>query len=153
MGIVTVTGFFPDFEGSFEVDGDRLRAHGSAKTATINTRSEKRDEHLRAADFFDAENHPEITFESTGFSPLGEDRIRVAGDLTIKGITKPVEFDATIHGTTDDPWGNERVGVEAVAEIDRRDFDLNWDVKTPGGVPLASYKVKIQLHLGAVKAA
>jgi polyisoprenoid-binding protein YceI len=151
MGIVTIQGFFPDFEGSLESSGERLHARGSVKTATITTRSEKRDQHLRAEDFFDVHNHPEITFSATNFAPA-RDGYRVTGKLTIKGITQQVEFDATVEGTTADPWGGERVGVEAVGEVDRRDFDLNWDVKTPGGVPLASYQVKILLHIGAVEA-
>lgn len=151
MGIVTVKGFFPDFEGSLESDGEHVRARGSVKAATVTTRSEKRDQHLRAEEFFDVENHPEITFTSTNIEPAG-DGYRVAGELTIKGITRQVEFDATVQGTASDPWGGERVGIEALGEVDRRDFDLNWDVKTPGGAPLASYEVKILLHIGAVKA-
>jgi polyisoprenoid-binding protein YceI len=151
MGIVTINGHFSDFEGTLESHGDHLHARGAVKTATLSTRSEKRDEHLRAEDFFDVENHPEITFAATNFEPAG-DGYRVTGELTIKDATREVEFDATVQGTTSDPWGNERVGIEAVGEVDRRDFGLNWDVKTPGGVPLASYQVKILLHIGAVKA-
>jgi polyisoprenoid-binding protein YceI len=151
MGIVTINGFFPDFEGSLESRDGRLQASGSVKTATVTTRSEKRDEHLRADDFFDVESHPEITFSSTSIEPTGEG-YKVVGELTIKGTTRQVEFDATVDGPTSDPWGGERVGIEAVGEVDRRDFGLNWDVKTPGGAPLASYQVKILLHLGAVHA-
>lgn len=126
MGIVTVKGFFEEFEGSFESDGETVSVAGAAKTASVDTRQAQRDEHLRSADFFD-------------------------GELTIKGITREVTFHATVQGTSPDPWGNERVGIEASTDIDRRDFDLNWDVKAPNGAPLASYDVKIVIHVGAVK--
>jgi polyisoprenoid-binding protein YceI len=79
--------------------------------------------------------------------------LRVAGNLTIKGITREVQLDAAIQGTVDDPWGHQRVGIEATGTLNRRDFDLNWDVRTPGGVQLASDDVRLILHLGAVKSA
>ncbi len=151
MGIVTINGYFEDFEGAFESNGDSVSAKGTVKAASVHTRSEKRDEHLRADDFFDVEKHPEITFRSTRVEPAG-DHFHVTGDLTIKGQTHEVTFHATAEGTASDPWGNDRVGIAATGKVDRRDFDLNWDVKTPGGTPLASYEVKIALHLGAVKA-
>lgn len=150
MGIVTIKGYFEDFEGSLESDGESITATGLVKAASVDTRSEKRDEHLRADDFFDVEKHPEITFRSTRVEPAG-DHVDVIGELTIKGHTQEVTFHARVEGTTPDPWGNERVGVSATGKVDRRDFDLNWDVKTPTGIPLASYEVKIALHLGAVK--
>ena len=151
MGIVTIKGFFEEFGGSFESDGEDVHVRGVATAASINTRSEKRDQHLRAADFFDVENHPEIRFESRNIE-RSEDAFTVTGDLTIKGITREVAFRATIEGFTPDPWGGERVGIEARGEVDRRDFGLNWDVKTPTGIPLASYNVKILIHVGAVRA-
>jgi polyisoprenoid-binding protein YceI len=151
MGIVTIKGFFEDFEGSFESDGEGVHARGVVRSASVNTRSEKRDQHLRAADFFDVDSHPEILFESSRIE-ASDDGLTVIGDLTIKGITREVAFRATVEGFTPDPWGGERVGIAAVGEVDRRDFGLNWDVKTPTGVPLASYDVKILVHLGVVKA-
>jgi polyisoprenoid-binding protein YceI len=151
MGLVTVKGFFSDFEGSLEVGEDgSLEAQGSVRAASVHTRSEKRDEHLRAPDFFDVENHPEIVFRATGLEP-NWDGLRVTGDLTIKGITHPIELQAEVTGAGPDPWGGERVGLAAYGEIDRRDFDLNWDVRTPAGIPLASHTVKIEAQIGAVK--
>jgi polyisoprenoid-binding protein YceI len=151
MGIVTVKGFFDRFAGTIEYDGNGgLQASGSAEAASVHTRSEKRDEHLRAPDFFDVEAHPELTFVSTGIEPTS-DGYQVTGDLTIKGITREVTFDAQPQGTTSDPWGGERIGLAARAEVDRRDFDLNWDVTTPGGIPLASHRVVIEVHLGATR--
>jgi polyisoprenoid-binding protein YceI len=151
MGLVTVKGFFADFEGSLEVGDDgNAQAEGTVQAASVHTRSEKRDEHLRAPDFFDVEQHPEIAFRVTGVEPDG-DSLKVHGALTIKGITRPVEFRAEVTGSGPDPWGGERVGVAAYGEVDRRDFDLHWDVRTPTDVPLASHKVKIEAQIGAVK--
>jgi polyisoprenoid-binding protein YceI len=151
MGLVTVKGFFADFEGSLEVDeSGHAQASGTIQAASVHTRSEKRDEHLRAPDFFDVEQHPEIAFSVTGVEPDGE-ALKVHGALTIKGITRPVELRAEVTGAGPDPWGGERVGVAAYGEVDRRDFDLRWDVRTPTDVPLASHKVKIEAQIGAVK--
>ena len=151
MGLVTVKGFFADFDGSLEVAEDgTARGEGTIRAASIHTRSEKRDEHLRAPDFFDVERHSEIGFRVIGVEPDG-DHLRVDGELTIKGITRPVELRAEITGSGPDPWGGERVGVAAYGEVDRRDFDLRWDVRTPTEVPLASHKVKIEANIGAVK--
>ena len=129
-----------------------MRASGTVEVASVDTRSEQRDQHLRGAEFFDVEKYPQITFESTRIEP-NTDGLRVVGDLTIKGITREVQLDATVQGTVDDPWGNQRVGVEATGTLNRRDFDLNWDVRTPGGAQLASDDVRLMLYLGAVKSA
>ena len=153
MGIVWVRGLFTDFQGTVESTGKPggVRASGTVEVASLDTRSEQRDQHLRGAEFFDLEHHPQITFESTSVEPRG-DALRVVGNLTIKGVTHEVELDATVQGPIDDPWNNERVGVEVTGTINRRDFGLNWDSRTPSGVPLASDDVRLSLHLGAVKA-
>ena len=154
MGIVTVTGYFADFEGSLVSDGTLAGTHaeGSIEVPSVSTRSEKRDQHLLADDFFAAEQHPQIRFASTKIEPDG-DGFKVIGDLTIKGVTRPVELHAVPQAPEpiEDPWGGTRIGLEVTGEIDRRDYDLNWDVSTPAGVPLASYKVKLDLLLGFVK--
>ena len=154
MGLVNVTGQFADFEGTIVSDGtlEGSRAEGSAEVASLSTRSEKRDGHLHADDFFHTEQHPQIRFRSTRFQS-DDDGIKVVGDLTIKDRTHEVVFDVTpqVDAPIEDPWGGTRIGVEATTEVDRRDFDLNWDVKTPAGIPLASYKVKLVLDLGLVK--
>jgi polyisoprenoid-binding protein YceI len=154
MGIVWVKGVFTDFTGTLESAGEPggVRASGTVEAASVDTRSEQRDQHLRGAEFFDVENHPQITFESTRVEP-NADGLRVMGNMTIKGITREVQLDATVQGTVDDPWGNQRVGVEATGTLNRRDFELNWDVRTPGGAQLASDDVRLILHLGAVKSA
>ena len=151
MGLVTVKGFFGDFDGSLTIgDHGEAQARGTVRAASVHSRSEKRDEHLRAPDFFDVESHPEIAFRSTSIEPDGDD-ILVKGELTIKGITRPIELRAELTGSGPDPWGGERVGLAAYGEVDRRDFDLKWDVRTPTDAPLASHKVKLEVHIGAVK--
>jgi polyisoprenoid-binding protein YceI len=154
MGIVTVSGYFADFQGSLVSDGtlEGTRAEGTVEVPSVSTRSEKRDQHLLADDFFAAEQHPQIRFASTNIEPDG-DGFKVTGDLTIKGITRPVELHAEPQAAEpiDDPWGGTRIGLEVTGEIDRRDYDLHWDVRTPAGVPLASHKVKLDLLLGLIK--
>jgi polyisoprenoid-binding protein YceI len=155
MGIVTVTGHFADFEGRLVSDGTLAgtRAEGSAEVASLTTRSDKRDQHLLGDDFFAASEHPQIGFRSTAIAPDG-DGFKVTGDLTIRGTTRSVELHAVPQAPEpiDDPWGGTRVGLEVTGEIDRRDYGLEWDVRTPAGVPLASHTVKLDLHLGLVKA-
>jgi polyisoprenoid-binding protein YceI len=154
MGIVTVRGRFGDYEGTLVSDGtaEGTRAEGTVRVTSIDTGSDKRDAHLLANDFFAAEDHPQIRFASTTVERDG-DGFRVTGDLTIKGVTRPVELHAVPQAPApiDDPWGGTRIGLEVTGEIDRRDYRLEWDVRTPAGIPLASHTVRLELHLGLVK--
>ena len=154
MGLVNVTGQFADFEGTVVSDGtpEGSRAEGTVEVASVSTRSEKRDQHLHADDFFATAQHPQIRFASKRFES-GDDGINVVGDLTIKGNTHEVVFHVApqVDAPIEDPWGGTRIGVEATTELDRRDYGLDWDVLTPAGIPLASYKVKLALNLGLVK--
>ena len=153
MGIATVKGFFSDFEGSLEVGEDgAISAGGSVKAASINTRAAQRDEHLRSPEFLDAENHPELRFESKSVDQVDEDSYRIVGDLTIRGVTKEVEFEAVTEGVDQDPWGNTRVGLGVVGQIDREDFGLTWNQGLESGGVLVGKKVKLVLDLSAVKA-
>ncbi len=152
MGIATVKGFFSDFEGSLEVAEDgTVRAGGSVKAASINTRAAQRDEHLRSPDFFDAENHPELRFRSSSVEQLDEETYRVVGELTIRGVTREVEFHAVTQGVEQDPWGNTRVGLEVAGEINRDEFGLSWNQALESGGVLVGKKVKVLLDLSAVK--
>ena len=121
--------------------------------ASIDTADAQRDGHLRSADFFDVEKHPQATFRSTKIEPRGGDRYLVAGDLTIKGVTRPVALEATWEGTGKDPWGGERAGFSATATIDRRDFGLEWNKVLETGGVLVGEKVELQLEVEAVKQA
>lgn len=153
MGIATVKGFFSDFEGSLEVTEDgTISAAGSVKAASLNTRAAQRDEHLRSRDFFDAEKYPEMHFQSKSVQPLDEDGYRIVGDLTIRGVTREVEFHAVSQGVDQDPWGNTRAGLEVTGELNREEFGLNWNQALESGGVLVGKKVKILLDLSAVKA-
>lgn len=153
MGIATVKGFFSDFEGLLEVAEDgAISAAGSVKAASLNTRSEQRDEHLRAPDFLDAENHPELRFQSKSVQQLAGDSYRILGDLTIRGVTGEVEFNAETQGVDQDPWGNTRVGLEVAGELNREEFGLTWNQALESGGVLVGKKVKVLLDLSAVKA-
>lgn len=153
MGIATVKGFFSDFEGSLEVAQDgTVSAGGSVKVASINTRAAQRDEHLRSPDFLDSETHPELHFQSKSVQQLDEDSYRIVGDLTIRGVTREVEFHAVTQGVDQDPWGNTRAGLEVTGELNREEFGLSWNQALESGGVLVGKKVKILLDLSAVKA-
>ena len=153
MGLATVKGFFGDFEGKIEVGDDgTISASGSVDAASLSTRSAQRDEHLRSADFFDVENHEKLSFQSTSVDQLDEETYRITGDLTIRGTTKEVVFEGVTQGVDQDPWGNTRVGLEVVGQIERSDFGLNWNQALESGGVLVGKKVKILLDLSTVKA-
>jgi polyisoprenoid-binding protein YceI len=152
LGIVTVKGFFEDFEGTLESDGtlEGTRARGRVATRSIHTRSAPRDEHLRQADFLEAETYPDITFESTRVEPA-DGGFNIFAKLTMKGHTRDIRLTAVPQGTVTDPWGNERVGIEATCEIDRRDFGIDYSAVAPGGAAVVGNRVRIFVNLGAVK--
>ncbi len=153
MGIATVKGFFSEFEGHLEVAEDgTISARGNVKAASINTRAAQRDEHLRSPDFFDVETHPELSFQSKSVQPLAADSYRIVGELTIRGVTREVEFEAVGQGVDQDPWGNTRVGLEVTGELNREDFGLTWNQALESGGVLVGKKVKVLLDLSAVKA-
>jgi polyisoprenoid-binding protein YceI len=153
MGIATVKGFFSDFEGALEVaDDGTTTASGTVKAASINTRAAQRDDHLRSADFFDVDNHPELRFESTAIDRLDGEAYRIVGDLTIRGVTREVELHAVTQGVDQDPWGNTRIGLEVTGQIDREAFGLTWNQALESGGVLVGKKVKVLLDLSAVEA-
>ena len=148
LGVSTVRGRFNKFEGQFAgPEADFTKAHGEVKVevASLESRSEQRDTHLRSADFFNVEKYPYITFKLTGIEPVDAENFRVLGTLTVKEITKPIVLNATIEGRMPDPFGGkERVGISARGQINRMDFDLNWD-GLAGVVPFASHTVKLEV--------
>ena len=154
LGIATVRGAFNDFEGTLELAEDLAssKAYGTVQVASVDTNEDARDEHLRSADFFDAENHPQLTFQSTEIKQVDDDELEITGDLTIHGVTKPVTFQAEITGTEVDPWGNDRVGLEVNGKIDRSDFEMRFNQALGSGNVMVSDKVKISLDISAVKA-
>jgi polyisoprenoid-binding protein YceI len=152
LGIATVKGRFKEFEGTLEVGPDGARASGKAIVASVDTHEPQRDAHLRSADFFDAENHPEITFQSTAIRALDEDTFQIEGDFTIHGVTRTLTLEATVEGTETDPQGNPRVGLSASAQINRSDYDMKFNMALGSGNVVVSDKVKILLDISAVKA-
>lgn len=155
LGIATVRGVFKEFEGSLEIGEDlaSTKARGSVQTASVDTNEPSRDGHLRGPDFFDVESYPEITFESTSIEATGEDEWKVLGNLTIHGVTDEIALDVEIGGTENDPWGNERVGLEASGQISRSEYGMKFNIALGSGNAAVSDKVKIGLDISAVKQA
>ena len=154
MMLSTVRGRFHEFAGTLEAapdDPSNSLAWGTAQVASIDTGNPERDAHLRSPEFFDAERFPEIRYESTRVEHIEGGTYRVAGDLTIKGITREVEVKATVEGAGVDPWGNERVGVAVRGTIDRTELGLGWQQRLPTGGLLVGEEVQILLDISAVR--
>ncbi|MBC7789471.1 MAG: YceI family protein [Anaerolineae bacterium] len=152
--ISTVKGRFTDVQGSANLGDTSETVPGVAvtiQTASIDTRSEQRDGHLRSADFFDVERYPTITFQSSRVegTPLDGD-FRVIGDLTIHGVTREVTLKATSEGRGKDPWGGERAGFSASTKINRGDFGLTWNQALEAGGVVVSDEVKVSLEIELV---
>jgi polyisoprenoid-binding protein YceI len=153
MGIATVRGAFRRFTGTIDATGEAPVLRGTVEVASIDTGDEQRDAHLTAPDFFDVEQYPEISFHTTAIQATDDSRIRLAGEITMKGITKPIELTGTAAEGGADPWGNERIGFEVEGVIDRRDFELKWNQTLPNGNLLVSNEVKLLISVSAVKEA
>lgn len=151
MGIATVRGTFRSFAGTIDATGDAPVLKGTAEIASIDTGEEHHDGHLKSPDLFDVEQHPQITFGSAETGASSGETVTLAGEITIKGVTKPLELTGTIAENGEDPWGNQRVGFELEAKIDRRDFDLNFNQTLPNGLLLLSNDVKLLVGVSAVK--
>lgn len=156
MMISNVKGEFSAIKGSLTLDStDITKSHVEATidVATINTREEQRDTHLKSADFFDVAQHPTLTFKSTQVAKTGVDTLKVSGDLTIHGITRKVVLE--VEGPTapiKDPYGNTRIGLSASTRINRKDFGLEWNSILEGGGILVGEEVAITLDLQFLKA-
>ena len=151
IGIVPVRGRVPGFTGTI-VGGGQASFVGTADPASVTTFDETRDAHVKSPDFFDAERFPTMTFESTEVSLDGEELV-VTGDLTIKGVTRPVLLKGTFLGAGVDPYGNERIGIELEGTVDRTDYDLNWNAPLPGGGFLLPNEVTLRATLTGVREA
>ncbi len=154
LGIATVKGQFNEFEGALEVGPEGAVAYGTVQTASVDTREPQRDNHLRSADFFEADTYPEITFRSTAINPTGEDEFEIVADLSIHGVTRPVTLRATLEGyEPEDHQGQTRVGISASTQINRSDFEMRFNAALGSGNMVVSDKVKILVEVSAVKAA
>jgi polyisoprenoid-binding protein YceI len=154
MMVSTTRGQFQTVEGSLQINESDLTQSSVDVTidvASLTTRDEKRDEHLRSADFFDATTFPTITFKSTGIEQKKSDKYLVHGDLTIRGVTRPVVLETEFNGFGTSPWGQTVAGFEADTEISRKDFGLEWNVALETGGVLVGDKVKIHIEVEAIK--
>ena len=153
--VTKVRGSFNEVAGTATLDGANPSASTLSVTmqaASVDTRSEGRDAHLRSADFFDVETYPEITFTGTDFAVDG-DVIIVTGDLTIKGVTHSVTVPFEFQGAATDPFGNQRIGFEGSVVVNRKDWNLNWNAALEAGGVLVSEKVTLELEVSAIKQA
>jgi polyisoprenoid-binding protein YceI len=154
MMFTTVRGQFEDYDGYLEAEGqDYAGAKGefTVRVASIQTHNEKRDDHLRSGDFFDAANNPTMTFRPTAIRPAGDGVYAVTGDLTIREITKPIELNVTVEGRLPrDAWGKERVAVTAVGSLNRKDWGLNWNMALETGGWLVSDEIKLEVEAAFV---
>ena len=155
MGIATVRGEFTDFAGTLEIGEDlsTAKVYGTVKTQSVDTNEPQRDDHLRSPDFFDAAQFPELRFESTSIEALDEAEFRITGQLTIHGVTNEIVLHAEVQGTDVDPWGNERVGLEATGQLSRGDYGMKFNQALGSGNVLVADKVKLALDISAVKQA
>jgi len=155
--ISTVTGSFNVFEGSAQTEGDgfeNAQVEISIQVDSVNTNQDARDQHLRGEDFFDAAKYPAITFKSTAFTKAGGDEhYTLTGDLTIKGVTKPVTLDVEHGGTAVDFYGNTKAGFEATGKINRKEFGLTWGGVTEAGAIVVGEDVKLIMSVQFAKQA
>jgi len=152
--VSTTKGRFSEITGTINLDERNLENSSvdvTINVASVDTHDEKRDGHLKSADFFDVENHPKITFKSTKVEPNGKDRLNVTGDLTIRGVTRSVVLDTEFNGRGRSPWGSEVIAYAAQTSISRKEFGLEWNVALETGGVLVGDKVKISIEAEAVK--
>jgi len=154
--VSNVKGSFDKYVGTVELDEKDItksKVAVSIETASINTNVQKRDDHLRSADFFDVATYPTMTFKSKKVAKAGKDKLKVTGDLTLHGITKEVVL--TVDGPskeTKDPWGNIRRGASATATINRKDFGLTWNKALETGGVVVGDEVTILIEIEMIKA-
>jgi len=154
--ITNVSGNFKEIEAEVQTEGEDFTTaiiEAKIKTASINTNNEQRDGHLRTSDFLEADKYPEIIFKSTRVEKLDNENFFVYGDLTLKGITKPVKLNVEYSGVTKDPWGGERSGVVITGKINRSEWGVTFNtVLETGGVALSD-EIKIHSEIQLVKQA
>lgn len=154
--VTKVRGSFNDFTGTGHFDAEdpsRSRLEVTIQAASIDTRNADRDAHLRGNDFFDMESYPELRFVSTAVEVVDESTYRVTGDLTIKGVTRPVTIDFELTGSAVDPFGNHRIGFEGSTTVNRKDWGVNWNAALEAGGVLVGEKVVLEFDVSAIRSA
>jgi polyisoprenoid-binding protein YceI len=153
MMVSRTKGRFADVSGTVHIAEEPLESFVEVEiqAASIDTRDETRDGHLRSPDFFDVEEHPTIGYRSTKVTPAGRGRWTVDGDLTVRGVTRPVALDVAFEGGAKDPWGGDRIGFTARGELDREAFGLTWNQALETGGVLVGKQVRIEVEAEAVR--
>ena len=154
LGISTVTGQFQDYTAAVQydpADPRSLSVQATIQAASVDTDVEQRDAHLRTADFFDVENNPTITFQSTGVTGVEGDHLQLAGTLTMRGQSHPVVLDVVPTGAAQDPWGHSRVGFRATGRINRSEWGVSYNQPLAAGGLMLSEEIEIVLNVSAVQ--
>ena len=152
--VTKVRGSFNEFEGSGYFDAEdpsASRLQLTIQAASIDTRNADRDGHLKSNDFFDMETYPTISFASTAVEQIGDSDYRVTGDLTIKGVTKPVTVDFEYTGTSVDPYGNTRLGLEGSTTVNRKQWGVSWNAALETGGVLVGEKINLEFEVSAIR--
>ncbi|CAM3669775.1 YceI family protein [Flavobacterium gelidilacus] len=155
MMFTNVSGKFDTYEGAIETeenDFSTAKISFSAAIDSVDTRNTDRDNHLKSGDFFDAENHPKLTFTGKSFAKVNENKYNLTGDLTIKGVTKEINLPVEFSGLMQDPWGNTKVGLNIEGKINRKEWGLNWNAALETGGVLVGEEVKLIIDLQLAKA-
>lgn len=150
--ISNIKGEFKTFDAS--IDGEDFRFSNIKATidsGSISTNNDDRDAHLKSPDFFEVEQHPEITFVSKSLKKVDDDEFKLIGDLTIKGTTKEIELDTEFGGFMKDPYGNEKAGFSINGKLNRKDFGLNWNAALEAGGVMVGNEIKINAEVQFVK--
>ncbi|MGW4859270.1 YceI family protein [Kocuria palustris] len=154
--VTKVRGAFNDVSGTAHLDAEdmsRSQVRVVLQVASVDTRSPQRDAHLRSSDFFDAEQHPTIEFDSTAVDEVDENQLIVTGELTIRGITRTISVPLELLGVDKDPFGQLRAGLEGTRRIDRKDWGVSWNTPLDSGGVLVSDKITLEFELSLVKEA
>ncbi len=154
MMFTNVSGKFDKYDGSFITDGDNFEnatIEFSADVDSINTGNSDRDNHLKGSDFFDAANHPKLSFKASSFSKTDDHNYTLGGDLSLNGVTKFVKLDAEFSGLMTDPWGNTKAGLNITGKINRKDWGLNWNAALETGGVLVSEEVRLNIEIQLLK--
>jgi polyisoprenoid-binding protein YceI len=153
MGVSNVKGHFDEFVGSLVLDNGSIQeANATIQVKSVNTGIEKRDNHLRTADFFEAAKYPEITFKTKRVEKSGDQTILI-GDFTMRGVTKEVRLPVTLSGPVKDPQGNTRIGLEAKTTVNRKDYGMKFNAVMETGGLMVGEEVTIEINAEAVKGA
>ncbi|MGA9638474.1 YceI family protein [Flavobacterium sp.] len=154
MMFTNVSGKFDSYEGNIETQNDDFTDavfSFSADINSIDTRNADRDTHLKSGDFFDAENHPKLSFTSKSFTKINDNNFELTGDLNIRGVSKEVKLPVEFSGLMTDPWGNTKVGLNIEGKINRKDWGLNWNSALETGGVLVGEEIKLIIDLQFVK--